>query len=70
MMNIKKYLSPKEAAEYTGISKSQLAKLRYEGSGSRYIRIGESATKAIIRYRIDDLDEWLAQNMIRTTGGM
>ena len=63
-------LTTKEAAAYTGISKSQLAKLRHEGRGCAYIRIGDSRTKAIIRYRRADLDEWLTRNLVRTTGGL
>lgn len=66
---MKNYLSPQEAAEYTGISRGKLAKLRYMGSGCPYIKIGESPTKALIRYRLEDLDMWMEQNMIRTTGG-
>lgn len=64
------YLTAKEAAEYTGISKSQLAKLRHAGRGCAYVRIGDSPTKAIIRYRKSDLDDWLAGNLIQTTGGL
>lgn len=66
----KDYLTAAEAAEYTGISRSQLAKLRQAGRGCRYIRIGDSPTKAIIRYRKEDLDAWLESNLIRTTGGL
>lgn len=69
MIKVKEYLSTQEAAEYTGISRSQLAKLRSSGRGCKYIRIG-SPTKAIIRYRKSDLDKWLEQNMICTTGGL
>lgn len=67
---MKEYLTANEAAEYTGISKSQLAKLRHTGRGCAYVRIGESSTKALIRYRKTDLDKWLEQNLIRTTGGL
>jgi hypothetical protein len=69
ILNKKDYLTAAEAAEYTGISRSQLAKLRYSGRGCTYIRIGDSPTKAIIRYRKNDLDKWLEQNLIQTTGG-
>lgn len=69
-MEIKEYLSPLEAAEYTGISRSQLAKLRHSGRGCTYVRIGDSPTKAIIRYRRTDLDAWLESNLIQTTGGL
>ena len=64
------YLTAAQAAEYTGISRSQLAKLRHTGRGCTYIRIGDSPTKAIIRYRRADLDQWLEQNLIQTTGGL
>ena len=64
------YLTAQQAAEYTGISRSQLAKLRHAGRGCTYIRIGDSPTKAIIRYRRADLDQWLEQNLIQTTGGL
>lgn len=69
MITVKEYLTTQEAAEYTGISRSQLAKLRSNGRGCKYIRIG-SPTKALIRYRKSDLDKWLEQNLICTTGGL
>lgn len=69
MKRFNDYLTAAEAAEYTGISRSQLAKLRHTGRGCTYIRIGASPTKAIIRYRKIDLDNWLEQNLIKTTGG-
>lgn len=63
------YMTTAEAAIYTGISQAKLEKLRYTGKGCCYIRLGTSPTKAIVRYRRDDLDEWLSKNLIRTTGG-
>lgn len=70
MIYLKEYLSAKEAAEYTGISVPKLARLRLEGKGCAYIRIGDSKTKAIVRYKRLDLDHWLERNKIRTTGGL
>lgn len=70
MVFTNEYLTAQQAAEYTGISRSQLAKLRHTGRGCTYIRIGDSPTKAIIRYRRADLDQWLEQNLIQTTGGL
>ena len=70
MVLTNEYLTAQQAAEYTGISRSQLAKLRHTGRGCTYIRIGDSPTKAIIRYRRADLDQWLEQNLIQTTGGL
>lgn len=66
---MKEYLSVKEASEYTGISVPKLARLRHEGRGCTYIRLGDSKTKAVVRYRRLDLDEWLERNKIKTTGG-
>lgn len=66
----KNYLTAKEAAIYTGISHSHLAKLRNNGRGCPFVRIGESTTKALIRYRKEDLDEWLAGNTVRTNRGL
>lgn len=70
IIKTKEYMTVQEASEYTGISRSQLAKLRYNGRGCTYIRIGDSPTKALIRYRKKDLDRWLEQNLIQTTGGL
>lgn len=70
MQKTKEYLSPQEASVYCGISVPKLAKLRSTGSGCPYIRIGDSKTKAIVRYRRFDLDRWLETNLIRTSGGM
>lgn len=67
---MKRYLTTTEAAEYTGISASKLAKLRHQGTGAKYIRIGCSKTKAVIRYKQSDLDEWLEDNKIQTLGGV
>ena len=66
----KNYLTAKEVAIYTGISHSHLAKLRNSGRGCPFVRIGESTTKALIRYRKEDLDEWLAGNTVRTNRGL
>ncbi|WP_363317605.1 helix-turn-helix domain-containing protein [uncultured Aliiroseovarius sp.] len=53
-----KYLTAAEAASYTGLSESYLAKLRM-GTGPQvgpvYCRIGLRA----IRYRRKDLDDWM-----------
>lgn len=66
----REYMTTAEAAIYTGISQAKLEKLRYTGKGCNYIRIGNSPTKAIVRYRRGDLDKWLSENLIRTTGGL
>lgn len=67
---MKEYLTTAEASEYSGLSVSLLSKLRQRGTGCTYIRIGQSKTKAAIRYRKRDLDEWMNQNKIKTIGGV
>lgn len=57
------YMTPLQAAEYTGLSESYLAKLRMTtitGSGPKFIRLGLRA----IRYRRADLDEWMVSKTV------
>ena len=52
------YITATEAAIYTGLSASYLAKMRMETGpqiGPKFLRIGLRA----IRYRKADLDEWM-----------
>ena len=56
------YLTALEAANYTGLSGSYLAKLRMGTApqvGPKYLRFGQRA----IRYRRDDLDHWMASKL-------
>lgn len=45
----------REAADYVGLSKSTMDKLRCFGGGPRYFKLG----RAVV-YAQTDLDEWLA----------
>ena len=62
-------LTEKEAAEYIRMSKSFLSKDRMNGyrvghlQGPTFIRQGPRA----IRYRKDDLDDWLQKNRVERT---
>ncbi|RWB65391.1 helix-turn-helix domain-containing protein [Mesorhizobium sp.] len=47
----------RQAAEYVGLSKSNLDKMRCYGGGPAYIKLGNS-----VIYRTEDLDLWLASN--------
>ncbi len=58
-----RYLSPKLAAEYLGISPTTLGRLRIEGGGPIYSK----AVRRVI-YDPDDLDAWVKQNKRRFTG--
>lgn len=59
-----KLLNADQASEYLGIPKATLAKLRWSGTGCRFLKIG---TK--VYYRASDLDEWLAAHERTSTSG-
>lgn len=59
-------LRPCDAAAYTGISLSHLAKLRMDinqGKGPAYSKVA-----GCIVYRRTDLDKWLADNLVGQVG--
>ncbi|TIV73081.1 MAG: helix-turn-helix domain-containing protein [Mesorhizobium sp.] len=47
----------RQAAEYVGLSKSLLDKLRCYGGGPDFVKLGAS-----VIYRTEDLDAWVAGN--------
>ncbi|EXL09793.1 helix-turn-helix transcriptional regulator [Aquamicrobium defluvii] len=49
----------KQAAEYIGVSKSLLDKLRCYGGGPAYAKLG-----ATVIYSTDDLDAWVAERRV------
>ncbi len=51
------------AGKYLSLSKFTLEKLRVAGGGPRYAKLGGA-----VRYRRSDLDEWVAGNLVRSTG--
>lgn len=51
---------PTRAAEYLGISTKTLAWYRRTGKGPSFYRMGHRT----VRYRIGDLDDWLADNRV------
>jgi predicted DNA-binding transcriptional regulator AlpA len=56
-------MRPREAASYTGISESTLAKLRMRENrvnGPRFVKLS-----GCVLYRRTDLDEWIDQNVIQ-----
>jgi predicted DNA-binding transcriptional regulator AlpA len=54
-----KNIRVKQAAEYLGVSKSLLDKLRMGSDGPRFFRLG----RAVI-YNTADLDSWLAERRV------
>ncbi|NDW45278.1 helix-turn-helix domain-containing protein [Ruegeria sp. PrR005] len=62
LSNGAKYLRPKQAAEYCGVSESTLAKLRMQGrraDGPKFARMS-----GCVVYRRVDLDEWIDSHMV------
>jgi predicted DNA-binding transcriptional regulator AlpA len=56
-------MRPPEAAEYTGLAASTLAKCRVKGTGPMYIRLSARA----VGYLKADLDSWLAAKRCQST---
>lgn len=54
-----------DAAAYTGLAASTLEKLRVNGGGSPYMRVGR-----VVVYDPDDLDAWLDAHKRRSTSAI
>jgi predicted DNA-binding transcriptional regulator AlpA len=63
MTEPKRVLRAPEAANYTGLSESTLAKRRLEGKPPNFLNLGGRA----IGYAIDDLNAWLETCRRRST---
>ena len=59
----RRLLEVPEAAEYLGLSKSTLDKWRCYGEGPKFIKMGSRA----IRYRLSDLDDYIASRQSSST---
>lgn len=53
----KKYLNPKEAAEYLNVSEATLKQWRREGRGMKYKRISHKK----VLYLVSDIDDWMQE---------
>jgi hypothetical protein len=56
-------LNTAAAARYLGLSKSTLDKARLNGTGCPFVRV----TAKCVRYRIEDLDNWLLERRYQST---
>lgn len=56
------YLKPRDAAAYTSIATSTLAKLRCYGGGPRFVKIGRA-----VLYRKTDLDAFMTDATVAST---
>lgn len=57
--------TPKILSETIGIPLGTLAFWRHAGQGPRFLRLGGR----VIRYRKQDVAEWLSESVQETTGG-
>jgi predicted DNA-binding transcriptional regulator AlpA len=62
MAELPKVVTAKTAARYVGLSESTLAKLRLNGNGPIYCKLGRRVV-----YRPIDLDLWLQSRTVRDT---
>jgi len=56
-------LNTTAAARYLGISPSKLSRLRHEGKGPSFVRIGTA-----VRFRPENLDLWLEEQRDKEQG--
>jgi len=62
-MTVQAIFRPPEAAKYTGISESTLAKRRLRGDPPVFLKLGSRS----VGYLVDDLDDYLASCRRRST---
>ena len=53
-----------EVAEYVNTSTNQLTRLRYEGCGPQFVKLGHS-----VRYRWQDVHSWVDQSVRTSSAG-
>lgn len=63
MSPLEKLFTTKEAAEYLGVSEAHLGRMRCEGCGPSFCRIG----KRRVGYRACDLSEWLESRVVTSS---
>ena len=57
------YERTKGAANYLGVGQSTLERMRIEGNGPKFRRLGQR----IVVYAIEDLDAWASQEIRNST---
>ena len=55
-------MNVQEAAKYVKLGSSTLNRFRVSGGGPRYAKLGGA-----VRYRKEDLDDWIAGRIIQST---
>lgn len=57
-------LDSPRAAEYLSVTEQYLRRLRHEGKGPRYAKLGRRAV-----YRVEDLEAYVNDRLVSTAGG-
>ena len=60
--DVPRYMVPRQAAGYVGLSRKTLARMRVTGDGPPYAKV-----RTVVIYDRIDLDEWLAERKRRFT---
>ena len=55
-------LDTDQAAQYLGLAKSTVEKMRVYGGGPRFLKLNRS-----VRYRSEDLDDWIRSRIVSNT---
>lgn len=59
----KQYITEKEAAALTGLSRQWFSRARWEGNGPKFIKLGNA-----VRYDLGELHAWLKARERTNTG--
>lgn len=59
-------IDEKQLSECLHVEGSTLRQWRMNGSGPKFLKLG-SGRKAAVRYRVDDVAEWLEKNLKQNT---
>jgi hypothetical protein len=60
-----RHLTPADLGERLGMSEAHLANWRSQNKGPAYIRGESSGDKALIRYRLADVEAWEESRIVR-----
>ncbi|MEZ7933888.1 MAG: helix-turn-helix domain-containing protein [Sulfurospirillum sp.] len=66
---VKRYLSPKEASQYVGVTEATLQKWRTIGINLEFCKLGDAHSSRIV-YDIHDLDKYIASKKVKIFRGL
>lgn len=64
----REWISEKELSELTGFARSWFQQKRFKGEGIPYTKFGDGQF-APIRYRLCDVEKWIAERTVKTGSG-